>query len=480
MAMFAVACLAVAASAQDASRFRVGEKLTYNVSFGKINNAAYAAMSVISRGKLDGREVVELRSRLKTLGLVSAAFFQFDESRTVFAASDYGLPVYVSKIVNYGVEPKETVGNYLKEPTSSFDLLSLVYKAREANGSGSFPLVENERLYTVTFQPTVSERLKTEAGEFDTVVSVVQSDYLTENGIKELKINFAADAHRIPVVISLKTAKGIFKATLADIRLPKPPVETTPATAQTPVAVATPKPVAAPAVYVENQPLSPELGFLLGETLNYKISRDEKPVAIITLAALERKLFQNEDSLHLAATVTGIEQGNSLFVLGDAIHAQVDPDTLAPFWTENRFGRQLKDLNQTVAFDRKSASIMINGTTNVDAPVGTHSLLSLLYAMRSFNLQPSKDAKSPVNDTRVAVFWESQPHIFVLRPSSPEEITVDGEKIQAQMIVVATGIESIDKQGLKIWLAADSRVPVRLTLGQFRAELANPSKTSTK
>lgn len=458
------------------SKFRVGERLTYNVSFGKFANAAYMETSVVSRGKLSGREVVELRSRLKMLGFVSAAFFQFDESRTVFVAPDTGLPIYISKILNYGVQPKETIGNYLMEPTSSFDLLSLIYKARDANGSGTFPLFENDQHYTVTFQPSVSEKVKTEAGEFDTVVSFVQSDYLTANGIKELKINFVADENHVPALIRLKTSKGIFQASLAAVQVPKPVVDVTPFTAQTPLAAVTPPPKPTATPYIENQPISPELGFALGETLDYRVSEGGKPLAVLTLAAKERKMLQNKDSLLLTASVTGIEPGNTLFTLGDSIKAQVDPETLAPRWMEIRFTRELKSLNQTVTFDKITGNITFGSAKPIDAPIGTHTILSLIYAMRSFNLRLSKDPNNPVNDTRVAVFWQSQPYVFTLRPSNPEEITVSGEKVSAQMIEILTGNETLDKRGLKIWLSANERIPVRFSFGSYQADLVSPSK----
>ena len=470
----------VVSGASSATGFRVGEKLTYNVAFGKFENAAYAEMAVVSQGNLGGHEVVEISSRLKTLGFVSAAFFQFDENRTVYAAPDTGLPLYVSKVVNYGVEPKETVGNYLKEPTSNFDLLTLIYRAREANGTGTLTLFEDERIYTVTLQPTVSEKVKTAAGEFDTVVSLVQSNYLTELGIKELKINFATGEGHVPVMFRVKMAKEIFTASLSDIQLPKVAVEKAATPLPTPIAAATPKPAATPAPYIENQPLSPELGFELGETLNYRVLDNGKPVAVITLSAKERKLFKDVDSLNLTATVTGVEQGNGTFVLGDSMQVQVDPETLAPFRADSRFGGALRRLNKTVTFDNKTGTIVIGSAEKIDAPVGTQTLLSMVYAMRSFNLKPSKDPKSPVNDTRVAVFWESQPYIFILQPSNPEEITINGEKVVAQMITISTSNDVLDKQGLKIWLAADSRVPVRFSLGSFQADLISPSKVLSK
>jgi len=460
------------------ARFRVGERLTYNVSLGKFTDAAYAETEVVSRGDLSGREVVELRSTLKTLGVVSAAFFQFDEKRTVFVAPDSGLPVYISKITSYGVEPKETVDNYLKESASSFDLLSLIYKIRASSGVGSFPLMENGQRYTVTLTSKISEKVKAEAGEFDTLVSDVQSDYLTAIGVKDLKINFTADNDRVPVLIRFKSAKGIFIASIAAIQIPKPPTTPTPEASKTPPPAATPEVKKTPPPYVENQPISTELGFALGETLNYDVSDGGRKIATITLSAKERKLFQNEDSLLLTATVTGIEQGNTIFALGDLMQVQVDPETLAPRWLETRFSRELNWLNQTAIFDARTGNITVGKEPAVESPIGTHTLLSLIYAMRSFNLKPSKDPKHPVNDTRVAVFWETQPYVFTLVPSNAEEISIGGEKVAAQMISLKTGNELFDKRTLRIWLDANERTPIRFSFGTYQADIVQPKNLS--
>lgn len=458
----------------------MGEKLSYNVSFDRLLNAAYLEMAVVSRGSLSGQDVVELHSAMKTLGIVSAAFFQFDEDRTVFASPQTGLPVYVLKNIKVGVEPKEVVDNFLKEPSPGFDLLSLIYKARVAGGAGSFPLSENLQNFTVTFVPTTSEKFKSEAGEFDTVVSLVQSEYLTANGIKELKINFSTDENHVPVLFRIKTSRGIFRAAISAVQMPKPvgTASPVPSKAPTPDVVVTAKPTPAP--YVENQPLSSELGFAIGEKLDYSITDSGKPIATMSLSAKERKLFQNEDSLLLTATITGIEQGNTIFNLGDSIQVQVDPETLAPRWMEARFMRELSWLNQTIAVDKRTGNIMFGKEKPIDAPIGTHTLLSLLYAMRSFNLKPSKDSTNPVNDTRVAVFWESQPYIFTLIPSNPEEITVNGEKVSAQLISFKTGNESLDKRPIKVWLSANERVPVRFSVGTYQADLTAPSKNLPK
>lgn len=123
--------------------FRVGERLTYNVSFERFNNAAYAEIYTVSRGKLGERDAVELRSKIKTNELVSA-FYLIDETRTTYAASDSALPIYTRKISNAGVTPKEAVGNFTVNPTAYNDLLTLIFQARTAGGAGNFSFQEDE------------------------------------------------------------------------------------------------------------------------------------------------------------------------------------------------------------------------------------------------------------------------------------------------------------------------------------------------
>ncbi len=75
----------------SSSLFRNGERLTYNLTFGKFKNAGVAEIYVASTGKVGEKNAVELQSKIKTTNLVSAAFYLLDESRTTFAAADSGL-----------------------------------------------------------------------------------------------------------------------------------------------------------------------------------------------------------------------------------------------------------------------------------------------------------------------------------------------------------------------------------------------------
>jgi hypothetical protein len=382
-----------------------------------------------------------------------------------------------------GVSPKETVSNYLTAPAAGLDLLSLIYRVRLSGGVGSFMLSEGDRNYPVTLQPVGGERVKTDAGEFDTTIASVESEYFTELGLKGLRINFSNDEARLPVLVRFRSLKGDFRATLSGIHLVEPEPETvpTPAPQPTPRVTATPRPAPSPTPYIENLPLAPELGFSLGETLRYRVSAGGRTLGEIALRVKERKQFKGEDTLLLSIDVTAAEQGNGAFSLGDSIVTHVDPETLVPRDLIVRASGPLSFLNRSADFDQRSGTITFAGSPPVDAPVGTHNIVSLLYAIRSFNLKPSKDMNNPVNDTRVAVFWHEKAYVFTLRPGDAESLTINEKNISAQRIAVNTGVSSLDQGGIKIWLSNDSvRRPVRFSFGVYQADLIHEPKTQLK
>jgi hypothetical protein len=469
---------------------RVGERLTYNISFEKFNDAAYAEIYAVSRGKLGERDAVELRGRLKTRDLVSAAFYLLDETRTTFASAVTGLPLYIRKVSNASVLPQETINNYTVTPTAYNDLLTLIYQARNSNGIGSFSLQEDDKIYNVSLQNIVSkkqnsvnERVKTDAGEFETNVSSVQSEFLVEKGITNLRINFSADQTHVPVLIRFETPKGDFRAELASIQVDEPEIPTipTPVLIQAPRPTPTPKPIATPTQYIENAPLSADLPFSLGETLEYQVTNSGQMVGLVTLQAKERKQFQGQDSLFLTATVTETQPGQQVLFLNNGLKAQVNPDSLAPQQIELSFSGVLSAYNQKFLFDQKSGFVINNAANQIEIPVGTHSILSLAYAVRAFNLKPSKDPSNPVNDTRVAVFLDTKAYVFTLRPSNADLINLQGERVSAQLVSVSTGNPGIDQYNLRVWLSNDDkRTPLRLSFGNYQADLISEKQILPK
>ena len=137
----------------------------------------------------------------------------------------------------------------------------------------------------------------------------------------------------------------------------------------------------------------------------------------------------------------------------------------------------MRDIGRNIGFQ---LHVSFGGKALFDGPIGTHSLLSLIYAMRSFNLKTSKDVSNPINDTRVAVFWESRAYIFTLRPDEPTDITINGEKVPAQKISVNTGVAELDALKPKVWLTVNGRVPIRFSWGAYQADLIFSSSDNLK
>ena len=281
------------------SPFKVGERLSYSVSFENIKDVAFLETSVVSRGKLGGKDVVEVHGKLKTFQLVSAAFSLIDETRSVYADPENGMPLFVDRTQFDGALPKRTTNDYLTTPTTNYDLLTAFYMIRSNGGIGSFPIFEDGETSILTAQTGKSEKIKTEMGDFDTIVSTVTGTYFDSRGVKDLTMYFGTDDARLPLLIRFKTARGSYRVELTSVENVVPAVEPspTPTPAKTPVPVQTPKPVQTPAPYVENQPLLPELSFALGETSEYSVTFGGKPVATLRMAAAERKMFKSTGRL---------------------------------------------------------------------------------------------------------------------------------------------------------------------------------------
>jgi hypothetical protein len=247
-----LACLlcvasALPSSAQDVGSLSTGERLTYHMAFDRFENVGFAELQVVSAGRLDGRDVVELRSKFKTLDLVSATFFLIDQTRTTFVSPDTGLPVYITKTSNDGPLPRETTLNFLRSPAFGYDLPALIYRARLNGGAGTYPLYENGKQYTVTLQPGKAEHVRVDAGEFDTVATEVVSEFFTSHGLRDATINFSSDAARIPVRMTFRLrAGGVFRMSLASMN--RPEAGSIVVAGPTPTPVATPTPVPTPRV----------------------------------------------------------------------------------------------------------------------------------------------------------------------------------------------------------------------------------------
>ena len=302
-----IAVLVLAGPLSAQSQFRIGERITYSVSFDKIGDAAYAEIYTVSRGALLGKDAIELRMRMKTLNTVGSGFSELDEVRTTFVDPASGMPIYLSRVERSSGLPKETSTDLQKSASVNLDLVSLIYKIRHSDGSGASNFQEGDKIYGVTFQPSGAEKVTVTAGEFETTVVTVQSEYFTELGFREVKINLSNDEARVPVLIRLfRDKKRAIRAEAASIQsiVPETAGSPTPVPSATPAPKTTPTPASTPEPYIDNQPLAPELAFELGETLEYRVTAGGRPVGTFVTRARERKQVGGRDTLVLTATVT--------------------------------------------------------------------------------------------------------------------------------------------------------------------------------
>ncbi|HSI88441.1 MAG TPA: DUF3108 domain-containing protein [Pyrinomonadaceae bacterium] len=470
-------------AAQQVGIFRVGEKLTYNVSIDSFDDAGYAETYVVSVGKLGERDAVELRSRFRTLNFASAAFYMVDETRTTFASPETGLPIFSRREERSGGLPKVKTADHQAVPATGHDLNTLIFAIRAGGAAGSFTLNEFDRVYSVSYQTTGNEKVSSSTGDFETTLIGVQSDFLMERGIRDLQVNLTSDPDRIPAQVRFATDKGSFKAVISGIRVvePVPDPETIPNPIATPLPSPVATPVPTPAPYIPNQPLAATLPFALGESLEYVITTSGAEIGRARFRIERRDQFSGRDALLLTATVTPIGRGSAAFAAGDSMQVWVDPDTLTPIRSEIKAAGPLSIFNSNALFDTASSVITINGAERIDGPVWTHSVLSLLYAMRSFNLRPSLDSNAPVNDTRVAVFWHDRATVFTLRPSESEVIDASGVKLPAQLVNINPNHPQLDQLMPRVWLGnTPQRLPLRIALGQYQLDLSTTSTIPPK
>jgi hypothetical protein len=215
---------------------RVGERLTYNISFDRFPHVAFAETYVASKGKIGGKDAIEIQSKLKTLNFLTRDYLTPETNRTSFVSPADGTPMYVKNVDSSTGAPVETVTNYA-DKGGSFDLTSILFKIRASGGAGSFTMFENDKTYNVSFHTIGAETVKSDAGEFLASIVDVKSEYLTDNGFSSLKISLAGEGMPVPVQFRLGIGKkSEFRGLISSIQnaIPEPTPTPSPVPTQTP------------------------------------------------------------------------------------------------------------------------------------------------------------------------------------------------------------------------------------------------------
>lgn len=429
---------------------------------------------------------------------------------------------------NEAIPQKVQTGGF----AGTLDIASALYRVRAlpltVGSSYSLVLRINDVLYDVVVKVTSRSMIKTNVGSFSTVVT--QLHFPNESSFEKYKIQiyFSDDERHVPVFASARHPAGEIRAELAGSELPGttpplidapqsqvatsqsqfqpapnpntsspsgipgiPGISTAPATV-TPSGTDTPPPVnpvtpnattpgktgkggvtgplSAPPATSSSLPAG--LPFAAGEQLNFNIYLENvaQPVGLASFQVRSRSKYFGRDGLMLTGKAQTVGTAQTLLTADDQITTYVDPITLLPFRYEMTLQESRRKSSQNVVLDQDRGNATIEGGVRIEIPVGTYDLLSIFYALRSFNFKsPKPNAVSLLVNNRARTLFIK----FIQR----ETIELGGQQIPALQLSLTTDDPQPDRNGLRLWVSDDQRrLPLRITVvttsGRVRADLA--------
>ncbi|HEX7999362.1 MAG TPA: DUF3108 domain-containing protein [Pyrinomonadaceae bacterium] len=468
------------------SPYRVGERLTYHVTFSNFINAAHVELLIAARGSFFNREALQLRAHVETTGVVNAALYSINNDYVSYIDPNSGLPFRTQQVIREGGRTSDSSSEYnqpvgtaaipsklrLGEFPGTYDFLSAIYRLRTLGltpGSVYYFTARSDMdEYAVELRVTGRQLIKTNVGSFNTIVTTLRGPKNSPVNDYRVRIYFSDDERHVPVLLTARHPAGEIRMELAGSELPEPSTQTT-------VSVATPPVNIPPSTVVVTGPgntaFPAGLPFNAGEQLNFSVNlgNTPQPIGTIALQVRGRAKYFNRDGIQLgmkAQTTASLR----LFIVNDQVNSYVDPNTLLPFRTELHLQEGRDRTNQILTIDQDRGNILTDKGTRIEIPVGTHDMLSVLYALRSFNLTPPKR-------NAVSILINNRPRTLFITSVKREMIDLGGQKIAAVQLSLTTDDQQGDKLGLRLWVSEDNRrLPLRLTantpLGQARADLA--------
>jgi hypothetical protein len=214
------------------------------------------------------------------------------------------------------------------------------------------------------------------------------------------------------------------------------------------------------------------LPFAAGEQLNFNIYLENvaQPVGLASFQVRPRAQYFGRDGLMLTGKAQTVGTAQTLLSANDQLTTYVDPTTLLPYRFEMILHESRKQANQIVILDQDKGNATTETGTRIEVPVGTYDLLSVFYALRSFNLRsPKPNAVSLLVNNRARTLFIT----FLKR----ETIDLGGQQVPALQLSLTTDDAQPDRNGLRLWVSDDQRrLPLRLTAGtpsgRVRADLA--------
>ncbi|HKR21112.1 MAG TPA: DUF3108 domain-containing protein, partial [Pyrinomonadaceae bacterium] len=216
--------------------YRVGERLTYNISFSNFPSAAHAEFEVVQRGVFHGRDAIQLRAHLETTGVVNVALFAINNDYLTYVDPETGLPFRSQQTARDAIKGAESEQDYsqpggneaippkVRALGGTFDFLSAFYRARALplSDGGEYDLViRGEGVdHTVEIKVVGRQVVRTNVGSFDTIVTEVKA---SNSRLRNVKIYFTDDERHVPVLFTGRLSSGQLSAELAGSEMLTPP-----------------------------------------------------------------------------------------------------------------------------------------------------------------------------------------------------------------------------------------------------------------
>jgi hypothetical protein len=210
----------------------------------------------------------------------------------------------------------------------------------------------------------------------------------------------------------------------------------------------------------------------VGEQLNFNffLGNAAQPVGTASFTVRSRGRYFNHDGMIVSATMATNDLATRLFPVRDAVVTYVATTTLLPFRNELQIQEGAHRVQGVVSLDQERGTAVMTDGKTIEIPVGTYDFVSVLYALRSFDLTPPKR-------NAVSLLINARPRTLSITSVSRDMIEIGGQRISAYQLALATDDAQGDRFHLRLWVGTDKRrLPLRLTattpLGPLRADLS--------
>lgn len=506
-----------ASSNYDGSTLRVGERLTYNVTFSEFAVAGRIEMEIVEQGNFFGQDGYQIRTKGESIGQVRSLFGDIDHQYTAYVNPRTALPYRLVSSIKQGGKLIEETATFdqgkqqvtfsddssINIPSGTFDLTSLLYAMRlqgvPESGKQKFSALVGKEVIEFEAVSKGREQMVTQTG---TYTAIQVKLYPQNKAYKKYRgyVWFSADAQRLPIAVRATMPFGELRADLTNATIavrnatPLAKVKewidesgqnrspnggaassagaTNGAGNKTMTLVDPPgsKPANG------NADPSPNLPFGVGERLNYEVAWGQfNSVGKVSFEVRQQGMLGASRVFEFYGEASTVGAARSLISVNDQANSFVMVDSLLPVKTDLRLreGRRTKLTSANYDWAAKTANL--SSGTSVQIQPGTLDLLSLFYSIRAADLKIGKaqtfrflDANHRMQFVTVNVVKQES----IGGPMGTRDtLQLDIVTPSPTQVLVAQVWVSNDSKKLPIYFATRSR------FGELRFQMTSASNT---